>query len=146
MSAPYAIVVLGATVEEGRPLPTLCARLDAGAAAFRQQRAQRIIVTGLGEAEPMQRYLVARGVPKDAIVLEPHARNTYENAFFVARLVPHRAHVILVTQRSHQRRAQALFVAQGLTTEPLMPPEPWNPYRLVREQIAFALYRLAGWI
>jgi len=143
---PSAIVVLGATVVDGRPMPTLCARLDAGRRAFDKGVAAQIIVTGRGEAEPMKRYLVERGVPADAIVLEPHARNTYENAFFVGRLVPAGAHVVLVTQRSHQRRAQALFAAQGMTTDPLMPFEYFNPYRIVRERIAFALYRLLGWV
>jgi uncharacterized SAM-binding protein YcdF (DUF218 family) len=146
MSEPYAIVVLGATVEHGRPLPTLCARLDAGAAAFRQHRAPRIIVTGRGEAEPMQRYLVERGIPAEAIELEKRARNTLENAVYVAEMLPRGVHVVLVTQHSHQRRAQALFAAQGMTTEPLMPDEPFNPYRIVRERIAFLLYRLCGWV
>jgi uncharacterized SAM-binding protein YcdF (DUF218 family) len=146
MSPPYAIVVLGATVEDGRPLPTLCARLDTGRRAFAEGLAPRIIVTGRGEAEPMQRYLVERGVPREAIVMEDRARNTYENALFVARLVPPGAQLAIVTQRSHQRRAQALFTTMGLSPRPLLAPERWNPYRLVRERIAFMLYRLLGWV
>ena len=130
--------------------PTLCARLDAGAAAFRQQRASRIIVTGRGEAEgrcSQVPHRARRPEGRDRVLeSRTHATPTRTRSSS-ARIVPVRGHVVLVTQRSHQRRAQALFAAQGMTTGAAHAARGLcNPYRLVRERIAFALYRLAGWI
>jgi uncharacterized SAM-binding protein YcdF (DUF218 family) len=146
MNDYYAIVVLGAAVREGRPSPTLQARLDAGHAAFTEGRATRFIVSGRGEAEPMRRYLVERGVPEEAIALEPHARNTWENAFFVARMVPLGARVLVCTQPSHQPRAMALFDGHQLSADRLDAMERFHPYRAIRERVAFLLYRALGWV
>lgn len=52
---------------------------------FQQGRAPRIIVSGKGEAGPLQLALRERGVPAAAIELENQARSTQENAVFVIR-------------------------------------------------------------
>jgi uncharacterized SAM-binding protein YcdF (DUF218 family) len=147
MTPPWhAIVVLGATVRRGQPSATLRARLEAAERAFSAGRAPRLIVTGLGEAEPMRRFLIARGVPADAITLEPRARTTYENALYVAAMVPGGAHLLVCTQPSHQRRACGLFAARGLVVEPLSAAEGRSLYRVARERIAYAHHRLRGWL
>jgi uncharacterized SAM-binding protein YcdF (DUF218 family) len=147
MSVPfYAIVVLGAKVRRDRLSPTLRARLDAAHAAFVGGLAARLIVTGCGEAEPMHRYLVDRGVPAEAITLEPRARTTRQNALYVTDLVPPEAPLLVCTQPSHQRRACALFSALGARVEPLHAAEQFSLYRVVRERIAYRLYRLRGWV
>ncbi len=144
---PYAIVVLGAAVERpGLPSEPLRARLDAAHAAFVEARAPRLIVTGRGEATTMARYLVGRGVPDAAILLEEHARSTRENARFVARMVPLHARLVLVTQASHLERAVPLFAAHGLLVEALAAEERWGIYHRVRERVALAHHRLMGWI
>jgi uncharacterized SAM-binding protein YcdF (DUF218 family) len=147
MSAAYhAIVVLGATVRSGQPSATLRARLEAAERAFVAGRAPRLIVTGQGEAEPMRRFLLARGVPAGAIELEPRARTTYENALYVAEMVPAGARLLLCTQPSHQRRACGLFSARGVVVEPLMAEEAFSLYRTARERIAYAHHRWRRWL
>ena len=39
------------------------------------------------EAEAMQAWAVARGVPLGSIIVEPDAQNTVENAWFAARIL-----------------------------------------------------------
>lgn len=72
-------------------------------------------------AELMKRQAVRLGVPEDAIVVEPEAATTQENARNVARLM-HGAGLrsaILVTSPYHQRRASLHFAREmsryGLT-------------------------------
>lgn len=86
-----AIVVLGAAQYNGRPSPVLRARLDHGYDLYREGYAKRLIVTGgvgrgdrVSEAEVGRRYLRSRGVPPDAIALEPNGRSTEESMTAVA--------------------------------------------------------------
>lgn len=62
-------------------------------------------------AELMKRDAVRLGVPADAILIEPNATTTEENARLVAELMrERRLHTaILVTSPYHQRRASILF-------------------------------------
>jgi uncharacterized SAM-binding protein YcdF (DUF218 family) len=146
MSEAYAIVVLGAAVRSDGPSPKLRARLDAAAAAFAAQCAPRIIVTGSGEAETMARYLIERGVPADRIEREPYALSTRGNAVRVARMLPAGAHILVVTQTAHLRRALALFRRVGVDAEGLAAGEPFGFYAAARERVAYVLYRLCGWV
>jgi uncharacterized SAM-binding protein YcdF (DUF218 family) len=54
---------------------------------FGQHAAPRIILTGAGDWEANRRILLERGVPAEAIVVEPRARSTRENARFTAALL-----------------------------------------------------------
>ena len=72
-----AIVVMGAAQYDGDPSPQLAARLDHVAELWPQGLAPLVVVTGgnqpgdrFTEAEASAAYLVERGVPADAIVLE----------------------------------------------------------------------------
>jgi uncharacterized SAM-binding protein YcdF (DUF218 family) len=78
-----AIVVLGAAQYNGRPSPVLRARLDHALALYRDQQAPLVIVTGgigrgdtTSEAMVGRRYLVAHGVPEQAVVVQSEGRNT----------------------------------------------------------------------
>jgi len=100
---------------------------------FAQHAAPRIILTGAGDWEANRKLLLERGVPADAIVVEPRARSTRQNARFTVPLLrapvgtgsttspasaaapalgpqtPHpregRGRVIIVTSWYHSRRA-----------------------------------------
>ena len=78
---------------------------------FKQGRVPRIIVSGKGEAEPLQLALRERGVPAAAIELENQARSTQENAVFVIRRLRQEKarRVIIVTSWFHSRRALHCF-------------------------------------
>ena len=93
----------------------------------------------LSEAELMQRVLVGRGVPEDAIFLDNEARTTVEN-MICATLVINRTvkiskndSVIIVTSQSHMQRslmlARALlprkFEISGYPSYPDAPKDEW---------------------
>jgi len=78
-----AIVVLGAAQYNGRPSPVLRARLDHALRLYHEKLAPRIIVTGgvgrgdtTSEALVSRRYLLFRGIPDSAIVVQPQGRST----------------------------------------------------------------------
>jgi uncharacterized SAM-binding protein YcdF (DUF218 family) len=89
-----AIVVLGAAQYDGRPSPVLRARLDHGVDLWRRGVAPHMIVTGGAragdrstEAAAGRRYVVARGVPDSAVLLESEGQSTNESLRAVAALL-----------------------------------------------------------
>jgi len=129
-----AIVVLGGAVS-----PPEAPRLDVdlGSAADRVWHAARLYhagkaplivlsggsdpaISAISEAESMQLFLRALGVPDSAMLLEIRSRNTRENAEFSAELL--RAHglrrILLVTSALHMHRAIGEFSGRGLEVTP----------------------------
>jgi uncharacterized SAM-binding protein YcdF (DUF218 family) len=107
LAAEYAwIVVLGAAQYGGRPSPALERRLLAALALYQKGLAPRIAVAGgkaagdtLSEGEAGCRYLMARGVPREALLCETRSQSTYQNLLF---LRPHlEGRVLLVTDAPH---------------------------------------------
>jgi uncharacterized SAM-binding protein YcdF (DUF218 family) len=129
-----AIVVLGAAQYEGHPSPVLRARLDHALELYRRLLAPAIIVTGgigagdtTSEAQVSRRYLVERGVPDSAVVMETHGLTTSQSIHAVAAIVsamPGRT-VILVSDPFHMLRLSILARALGLT--PLTSPTRTSP-------------------
>ncbi|BAW01266.1 hypothetical protein TTMY_0862 [Thermus thermophilus] len=123
------IVVLGAAQYGGRPSPALERRLQAALHLFQEGRGRRIAVAGgkapedlYSEGEVGCRYLVARGVPEEALFCETRSRSTYENLLF---LKPHlEGRLLLVTDAPHLPRA--LFLARLLGLEAEGYPVPGN--------------------
>ena len=108
-----AIVVLGAAQYNGRPSPVLRARLDHALGLYREGLAPRIIVTGgigrgdtTSEATVGRHYLVAHGVPSEAVVAQPHGRSTQASMTAVAAWLEQRAlhRVLLVSDPFHMFR------------------------------------------
>jgi uncharacterized SAM-binding protein YcdF (DUF218 family) len=111
-----AIVILGC----GSATRLAC-RVERGVELFRQGAAPLLLFSGGGRgAEPeaviMRRLALASGVPEAAFLLEPHSRNTWENAGESARLLRLRGlrRVVLVSDRAHLPRAVLLFRLAGL--------------------------------
>jgi uncharacterized SAM-binding protein YcdF (DUF218 family) len=78
-----AIVVLGAAQYNGRPSPVLRARLDHALGLYRDHLASLVLVAGgvgrgdtTSEAMVGRRYLIAHGVPADAVVAQSEGRTT----------------------------------------------------------------------
>lgn len=89
-----AIVVLGAAQYNGRPSNVLQARLDHALDLYQRGLAPRIVVTGgradgdaYSEAESGFLYLVERGVPDDAILMEAEGTDTWASMRGVAALL-----------------------------------------------------------
>jgi uncharacterized SAM-binding protein YcdF (DUF218 family) len=142
------IIVLGAALDRsGAPGLALRLRLETAAAAFHAGRAPLIIVSGAGESTPMKESLVALGVPPTAILVEPRATSTRENAIECGALMrTHRlTHALVVTQPFHMRRALRCFTRAGFTVELLAAPGTPRLASHVRELGARFIYFLRGW-
>jgi uncharacterized SAM-binding protein YcdF (DUF218 family) len=77
------------------------------------------------EAEDMKELLVGWGVPATAVVVEPKARNTDENARFASELIKYKGWntVLLVTSAFHMPRSVALFQKYGVNNIQAFPTE-----------------------
>jgi uncharacterized SAM-binding protein YcdF (DUF218 family) len=82
---------------------------------FEQQLAPVILISGKGDAEEMQHWLINRGVPEAATQLESESKNTWQNATCSVRILRSMGvkRVILVTSWYHSRRALACFRKAG---------------------------------
>src|SRR6202171_3256710 len=80
------ILVLGAAEYRGRPSPVLRARLDHALALYQDRMAPRIMTTGGAGGDPVfteggvgRSYLIGRGVPSEAIVVESESDTTVDS-------------------------------------------------------------------
>jgi uncharacterized SAM-binding protein YcdF (DUF218 family) len=113
-----AILVLGTPADsDGNPTPAMLERVTEGVREYRRGVAAHLIVTGAAahnqfvEAEVMARVAEAQGVPRSAILEEPHALDTIQNACYSARILKthgwHSAEV--VSSVAHLPRAAMIF-------------------------------------
>ena len=111
-----AALVLGAAVLGDEPSPVLIERLRHAYDLFEAGTVRAMVVTGglspedeLTEAEASRNWLMAQGVPTDAIVLENASRTTIENLQF-ARPV--------LADPLHMRRAMMIADRMGIKAAP----------------------------
>jgi len=151
-----AAIVLGAAVWAGTPSPVLRARLDHALLLFQNKQIERIVVTGgvgrgdnMSEAEASAEYLVSKGVPAEAILLEQQGRSTYESLKTAAVLAQEAniRQVLLVSDPFHMLRS--LKMAQDLGLEAYASPTLTSPistrpleeqFYMLREAIAYTAY------
>ena len=117
------IVILGAAEYRGFPSPVLKSRLDHGLDLFRQGYAPRILTTGgsggdpdFTEGEVGRNYLVRKGVPSEAILVEPEGETTLHSAIAVSEIM-YRMNLrtcILVTDGYHVLRAKKMLESRGI--------------------------------
>ena len=132
-----AIIVLGAPADaDGNPTPAQLARVAEAVREYERGVAPRLILTGgavhnrFVEAEVMARTAEAQGIPADAIVVEPKARDTIENACYAERIM--QAHgwdsAEIISSASHLPRAGMIFSRLPLEwrahAAPPLGPEP----------------------
>lgn len=135
-----AIVVLGAAQYEGRPSPVLRARLDHAVALWRRDLAPVLVLTGgtgagdtTSEAAVGRRYVLARGVPENAIIVEDQGLTTSQSMHAVANLLGgDSARVILVSDAFHMLRLSILSRRLGMV--PYTSPTRSSPIAANREQ------------
>ena len=182
-----AIVLLGgATGSQLAPRPWVDItdegdRVLHAAKLYREGKAPLIIPTGGriawrgpgdSEASDMSQLLQTMGVPESAIVLEPNALNTYENAVNVQTILNERKieNFLLVTSAAHMPRSMMIFRKLGMNpiaaptdytrtdleskiTGPqdfilgLLPDAEFlrDTNRAIKEYIGIWVYRLKGW-
>jgi uncharacterized SAM-binding protein YcdF (DUF218 family) len=142
-----AIVLLGGGIQPAVPpyldFPSLnpsADRIWLAARLYHNHVAPRIVVTGgnflakagepaTTEADAMRIFLMALGVPSEAIVAEGRALNTIENMRFVHEMVKNER-VALVTSGYHMPRALMIARAVGMNVEAF--PTDWRAIRELR--------------
>ena len=167
------VVVLGGGVSPGtwsRPQTDLSSASDRvwhAARLYHAGKAPLVLASGgadprvsrVSEADAMAEFLQALGVPRSAIWLERHSRNTAGNAQFVARwaaTLPERPRILLVTSALHMPRALLEFRAAGLDVVPAptdyeargVPPGilAYLPDAAALEGSSRAFKELVGWM
>ena len=119
-----AIVVMGAAQYDGRPSPQLAARLDHVVEIWPDGDAPLVVVTGgnqpgdrFTEAQASATYLIERGVPEGAILLENAGSDTIDSLDRVAAMLDERGldTVLIVTDPYHALRSRMVAEEQGLT-------------------------------
>lgn len=131
-----AIIVLGSPADaDGNPTPAMLARVTEAVQEYQRGAAPRLILSGTAahnqfvEARVMARAAHAQGIPDSAIVLEPEARDTIQNACYSVRIMKargwHSAEVI--SEAYHLHRAGLIFsrlpVEWRMHAAPALQPE-----------------------
>jgi uncharacterized SAM-binding protein YcdF (DUF218 family) len=129
-----AIIVLGTPADsDGNPSPTMLERVTEGVGEYRRGVAAHLIVTGAAahnkfvEAEVMARVAEAQGVPPSAILKEPDALDTIQNACYSARILKTRGwhSVEVVSSPAHLPRA-AMILAHLASANPGQASLEWR--------------------
>lgn len=113
-------IVLGAGVNDNGSITHLSrTRVDKALSLYRDGRVKKIIFSGgrtnpnshNSEAESMYDYATGKGVTKSDIILETHARNTVENAYYTKLILEanHWRRNIVVTNGFHVIRTKYIF-------------------------------------
>lgn len=106
-----AIIVFGAGVwPDGTPTPYLQNRLDTALQVYQANKVQKILVSGDNSTEhynepvAMRNYLVQKGVPENAVVLDHGGLNTYDTCYRAKEIFGVKQ-AYLTTQAYHLPRA-----------------------------------------
>ena len=117
--APVAIVFGAAVRPDGEPSWMLADRVDAAVELYQTGKVQRLLMTGDGtgpyydEVTAMMQRAVERGVPANAIILDPAGLRTFDSCYR-AKTVFGIDEAILVTQGYHLPRALYLANSFGI--------------------------------
>ncbi|MCL1963667.1 MAG: YdcF family protein [Firmicutes bacterium] len=118
------MTILGAQVyADGVPSPWLASRLELALTLYAKGYAGKIITTGaqgsdepMPEAEMMKAYLVANGVPREAVYCDPASYDTIQNITNAKAIMDARGlrTAIVVTSDYHLWRALSICKGLGL--------------------------------
>jgi len=136
LAAADAIIVLGRQLVDDQLTPVFEARLRQAESLWGQGLAPRLFIAGgttgtasRSEAEAGRSWLVARGLPAEAILLEDRSQHTLENLFNVRAQMRAQGWrtLLLVSDPLHLARAQA--TARGLDLQVRCSPATEAPPR-----------------
>ena len=151
-----AIAVFGAAEYNGRPSPVFNARLEHGLELYQRGLAPVIITLG-GGSGPQQSeggvgrdFLLAHGVPDDAIIAETNSSDTQQSVARLAAIARENnlRTILAVSDGTHLFRVQQLCRAQGLhvLVSPRESGKSVDRMEIVRryahEMISYTLWRL----
>jgi uncharacterized SAM-binding protein YcdF (DUF218 family) len=150
------IVVLGAAEYRGRPSPVLEGRLNHALFLYLKKMAPLIVTTGGAGGDPHwtegdvgRTYLSRRGVPSEAILVEPEGESTAYSIAAVGEIMRRRGltSCIVVSDGYHIYRVKKMLEARGIrvsgSPRPSTPKPGWREgWLYVRQSIAYVLWRL----
>jgi uncharacterized SAM-binding protein YcdF (DUF218 family) len=117
------IIVMGAAEYRGRPSPVFKARLDHAFELWQRKLAPRILTTGGAGGDPDfteggvgRSYLISRGVPADALIVEPEAESTAQSVIAIREIMIRMDlnSCILVSDGYHVFRAKRMLEHRGV--------------------------------
>ncbi len=148
------ILVLGAAQYRGRPSPVLKARLDHALELYQEGLASRIMTTGGAGGDPVftegavgQAYLIGKGVPSEAIIVEQEGTSTVQSTALAGEIMRRMGlrSVIVVSDGYHVYRVKKMLESNGMkvygsprreqTRDSLR--ERWN---YVRQAVGYVLW------
>ena len=115
--------MLGAAEYRGRPSPVFKARLDHGLALYQSKMAPVLITTGGAGGDPDfteggvgRSYLIAQGVPSEAIIVEPEGETTAHSIAAAGEILERMGlkSCILVSDGYHIFRAKKMLEYRGI--------------------------------
>ena len=149
------ILVLGAAEYHGRPSPVLRARLDHALALYRRGIATRIMTTGGAGGDPVftestvgRSYLISRGVPSEAIIVETEGESTVHSVALAGEILRRMGlgSVVVVSDGYHIYRVKRMLESDGLrvygSPRKERNPEPLRQHwKCVKQALGYILWR-----
>jgi uncharacterized SAM-binding protein YcdF (DUF218 family) len=149
------ILVLGAAEYRGRPSPVLRARLDHALELYRAKMAPRILTTGGAGGDPVfteggvgRSYLIGRGVPSEAIIVENEGASTLESTAMASEIMRRMGlhSAIAVSDGYHIYRVKRMLESRGITVygsprkenNPGLFRDRWN---YVKQAVGYLLWK-----
>ena len=141
-----AAIVLGAGVFGDEPSPVFRERLNHGISLYQNGYVTTLILTGgvgdgaaESDAAVAKRYVMAQGVPENAILIEEKSRITEQNLLYAKELMNEQSleTALIVSDPLHMKRAMLMAKDFGITAFPS--PTPTTMYRSLRTKLPFLL-------
>jgi uncharacterized SAM-binding protein YcdF (DUF218 family) len=150
------IIIMGAAEYRGKPSPVLKARLDHGLDLYMQKVAPRILTTGGAGGDPVftegevgRDYLVRRGVPSEAILLEDEGESTIHSIAAAAEIMRRMnlKSCVVVSDAYHIFRVKKMLEFRGIdvygSPRPSEPKGTWREsWLFVRQAIGYMLWQV----
>jgi uncharacterized SAM-binding protein YcdF (DUF218 family) len=150
------ILVLGAAEYRGKPSPVLKARLDHALWLYYQHLAPRILTTGgaggdpiFTEGEVSRAYLVERGIPSEAIIVESEGESTMHSTAVAGEIMRRMGlkSCIVVSDGYHIFRVKKMLEFRGLSVygspRPEVPKGTWKEkWLFVRQSVGYLLWQI----
>ena len=155
--ADAAVVLSTRSYEGGRLNPCLVARVEAAVELYRAGKVKKLVMSGglsrdfQSASGNMQAIAEKMGVPKEDIIQERRAENTFENIVFSRDFIENSPRVVIVSAGFHLARARMIADKQwqGHDIQVYAAPfcsEPYGGYgyTVLRESAAFVKNALKG--
>ena len=125
------LILLGCGVQGEIPSLALVSRMEVALEHLQRFPDCRAVLSGgqgphedITEAECMRRWLTARGISEDRLVLEEDSHNTIQNLQYSLSLIPPGASVTVVSNEFHLYRVQTIAQHFGRPVHTLPAPTP----------------------